>query len=139
MKTHTYLTNLTDAAVGPARTALSSGTHTGHPRQHSLRTIVNALLYVLRTGCAWRLLPADWPAGQSVYYYLQKMAPGWHLGADPHDPAGAAPGGIPVCTCACPSMCICCSCRRIPQSCSQPMLGWLLSNEALVKGVLFRH
>lgn len=32
---------------------------TGHPRQHSLRTMANALLYVLRTGCAWRLLPAD--------------------------------------------------------------------------------
>jgi putative transposase len=32
---------------------------------------VNALLYVLRTGCAWRLLPSDWPAWQSVYYYLR--------------------------------------------------------------------
>ena len=34
--------------------------------------MVNALLYVLRTGCAWRLLPPDWPAWQSVYYYLRK-------------------------------------------------------------------
>jgi putative transposase len=33
---------------------------------------VNALLYVLRTGCAWRLLPADWPPWQTVYYYLRK-------------------------------------------------------------------
>ncbi|MGO8946513.1 MAG: transposase [Ktedonobacterales bacterium] len=40
--------------------------HTGHPRQHHLRTIVNALLYVLCAGCDWRLLPADWPAWQSV-------------------------------------------------------------------------
>ena len=46
--------------------------HTGHPRHHRLRTIVNALLYVLRTGYAWRLLPSDWPAWQSVYYHVRK-------------------------------------------------------------------
>lgn len=34
--------------------------------------MVNALLYALRTGCAWRLLPPDWPPWQSVYYYLRK-------------------------------------------------------------------
>lgn len=45
--------------------------HTGHPRHHRLRTIVNALLYVLRTGCAWRWLPPDLPAWQSGYYYLR--------------------------------------------------------------------
>ncbi len=74
MKTHTYLTDLSDAEwlrLEP----LFPAARTGHPRQHSLRTIVNALLYVLRTGCAWRLLPADWPPWQTVYYYLRK----WRL------------------------------------------------------------
>ena len=71
MKTHTYPTNLTDAEWARLEPLLPVA-HTGHPRHHSLRTIVNALLYVLRTGCAWRLLPADWPAWQSVYYYLRK-------------------------------------------------------------------
>src|SRR5215831_14174330 len=71
MQTQTYLTNLTDAEWARLEPLLPVA-HTGHPRHHSLRTIVNALLYVLRTGCAWRLLPADWPAWQSVYYYLRK-------------------------------------------------------------------
>lgn len=71
MQTPTYLTNLTDAEWARVE-PLFPVARTGHPRQHSLRTIVNALLYVLRTGCAWRLLPADWPAWQSVYSYLRK-------------------------------------------------------------------
>jgi putative transposase len=71
MKTHTYLTNLSDAEWARLE-PLFPAVRTGHPRRHSRRTIVNALLYVLRSGCAWRLLPADWPPWQSVYYYLRK-------------------------------------------------------------------
>ena len=36
---------------------------------HDLREIVNAILYVSRAGCAWHLLPHDFPPHQSVYYY----------------------------------------------------------------------
>lgn len=71
MKTQSYLTNLTDAEWARLE-PLFPAVRTGHPRHHSLRTIVSALLYVLRTGCAWRLLPLDWPPWQSVYYYLRK-------------------------------------------------------------------
>ena len=71
MQTHTYLTDLSDAEWTRLEPLLPAA-QTGHPRHHRLRTIVNALLYVLRTGCAWRLLPADWPPWQSVYYYLRK-------------------------------------------------------------------
>jgi putative transposase len=71
MQTHTYLTDLSDAEWARLEPLLPVA-RTGHPRQHRLRTIVNALLYVLRTGCAWRLLPADWPPWQSVYYSLRK-------------------------------------------------------------------
>jgi putative transposase len=70
MKTHPYPTNLTDAEWARLE-PLFPVAHTGHPRHDSLRTIVNALLYVLRPGCAWRLLPPDWPAWQSVYHYLR--------------------------------------------------------------------
>jgi transposase len=59
MTTQTYLTNLSDAEWARLEPLLPAA-HTGHPRHHSLRTIVNALLDVLldvlRTGCAWRLL-----------------------------------------------------------------------------------
>lgn len=44
----------------------------GRPRQINLREIVNAIFYVLRTGCAWRLLPHDFPAWQTCYGYFRR-------------------------------------------------------------------
>ncbi len=38
----------------------------------SLRTIVNALLYIVRTGCQWRNLPESYPKWTAVYYYFEK-------------------------------------------------------------------
>jgi putative transposase len=73
MITQTYLSDLTDAEwelLQPLFPALVS--HRGRPRRHSLRTILNAIFYVLRTGCAWRFLPRELPAWQTVYYYFRK-------------------------------------------------------------------
>lgn len=39
----------------------------GRPEKHSRRVILDAILYVVRTGCAWRYLPADFPPWQTVY------------------------------------------------------------------------
>lgn len=39
---------------------------------HARREIVNAILYVLRSGCSWRMLPHEFPAWQTVYYYFRK-------------------------------------------------------------------
>jgi putative transposase len=39
----------------------------GRPRKHSLRSICNAIRYVQRTGCQWRLLPKDFPPWLVVY------------------------------------------------------------------------
>lgn len=38
--------------------------------KHSRRDIVDAILYVVRTGCAWRQLPFDYPPWQTVYWYF---------------------------------------------------------------------
>jgi putative transposase len=43
----------------------------GRPREVDVREVVNAILYVVRTGCAWRQLPHDFPAWQTVYYYYR--------------------------------------------------------------------
>jgi putative transposase len=43
----------------------------GRPRELDLRSVVNAVFYVLVTGCQWRYLPADYPKWQSVYYYFR--------------------------------------------------------------------
>ena len=48
---------------------------TGRPRVHARRTVLNAIFYVLRTGCAWRFLPQEWPAWQTVYGYFRR----WRL------------------------------------------------------------
>jgi len=42
----------------------------GRPPLHAKREIVNAILYVVRAGCAWRMLPKDFPPWQSVYRYF---------------------------------------------------------------------
>ena len=44
----------------------------GRPRQHDLRVIINAIRYVLRTGCQWRMLPNDCPPWSSVYHHFRK-------------------------------------------------------------------
>jgi putative transposase len=40
-------------------------------RIHSYREILNAILYLLRSGCAWRLLPHDFPPWKTVYNYFR--------------------------------------------------------------------
>lgn len=43
----------------------------GQPRIHAYREIVNAILYVLKTGCGWEYLPHDLPPWQTVYSYFR--------------------------------------------------------------------
>ncbi|MGW0432025.1 transposase [Micromonospora sp. NPDC003197] len=42
----------------------------GRPEKHPRRAIVDAILYVVRTGCSWRQLPIDFPPWQTVYWYF---------------------------------------------------------------------
>jgi len=43
----------------------------GRPRTINLRQVLNAILYVRRSGCAWRLLPLDFPPWETVYGYFR--------------------------------------------------------------------
>jgi putative transposase len=43
----------------------------GRPRKWPMWQIVNAILYVTRTGCQWRMLPVDFPPWQTVYRYFR--------------------------------------------------------------------
>jgi putative transposase len=38
----------------------------GRPRVHSLREILNAIYYIARSGCAWRLLPHEFPPWKTI-------------------------------------------------------------------------
>jgi hypothetical protein len=44
----------------------------GRPLVHARRVIVNAIVYLNRTGCAWRYLPGDVPPWRTVYGYFAR-------------------------------------------------------------------
>jgi putative transposase len=45
----------------------------GRPRTVNLREVINAILYLNRTGCAWRLLPHEFPPWGTVHYYYRRF------------------------------------------------------------------
>jgi putative transposase len=45
----------------------------GRPRVVSMREVLNGIMDVLRSGCAWRLLPHDFPKWNIVYYYFWRF------------------------------------------------------------------
>jgi putative transposase len=42
----------------------------GRKRTTAMREVLNAIFYLLKTGCQWRMLPHDFPKWQTVYYYF---------------------------------------------------------------------
>jgi putative transposase len=44
----------------------------GRPRIHSLREVLDAIFYILKSGCQWRMLPNDFPRWPTVYHYFRK-------------------------------------------------------------------
>jgi putative transposase len=70
-----YATDLTDREWALLEPLLPPESPIGRPRRHPLRTILNAIFYELRTGCAWRFLPQEWPPWQTVYHYFRR----WRL------------------------------------------------------------
>lgn len=66
-----YPTDLNDTEWAQIAPYLPEAAPTGAPRQHSWRTILNAIFYVVKNGCVWRALPHDFPAWQTVYHYFR--------------------------------------------------------------------
>jgi putative transposase len=66
-----YLTDLSDAEWECIEGLLPTPENEGRPRLHSLREILNAIIYVVCSGCAWRLLPHDFPPWKTVYHYFR--------------------------------------------------------------------
>ena len=46
----------------------------GAKDKHARRTILDAILYVLKTGCQWAMLPQDFPPHQTVYDHFWRMS-----------------------------------------------------------------
>lgn len=68
MKTK-YPTNLTDNQWKVIEKVINPQERT---RKYPLREIMNAILYINKTGCQWRMLPLDFAPWQTVYYYFRK-------------------------------------------------------------------
>jgi putative transposase len=66
-----YPTDLTDTAWHIIAPLLPASDKPGRPRKYSWRDILNAVFYVLRTGCPWRCLPHDLPNWKTAYHYLR--------------------------------------------------------------------
>jgi transposase len=70
-----YSTDLSDkewAVIEPYVPPVKTG---GRPAKHERREIMNAIAYILRSGCAWRLMPHDLPPWSTVYDYFRQ----WRL------------------------------------------------------------
>jgi len=66
-----YQTDLSDAEWSCLESHLPAPKANGRPRIYPLREILDAIFYVLRSGCAWRLLPHDFPPWKTVYHYFR--------------------------------------------------------------------
>jgi putative transposase len=70
----TYPSDLTDAEWECVQHYLSPfSRRRGRPRTHPLRRILDAIFYVLRTGCPWRYLPINFPPWQTVFYHFRQF------------------------------------------------------------------
>ena len=67
-----YPSDLTDAQWELIEALVPAPRLGGRPARHSRRRVVDAILYVIRTGCAWRQLPHDFPPWATVFWYFKK-------------------------------------------------------------------
>ena len=70
-----YPTDLTDDQWARLEPDLPPQAADGRPRQIPVRELLDAYFYLLRAGCAWRLLPHDFPNWQTVYSQVRR----WRL------------------------------------------------------------
>ena len=66
-----YQTDLSDAEWECLEAHLPAPKANGRPRLYPLREVLDAIFYVVRSGCQWRLLPHDFPPWKTVYHYFR--------------------------------------------------------------------
>ena len=68
-----YPSDLTDAQWSIIAAMMPKPKPGGRPRTTDMREVINAILYVDRTGCAWRAMPHDLPRWGTVYFYFRRF------------------------------------------------------------------
>ncbi len=69
MNRKAYTSDLSDEEWAILKHLIPRAKPRGRPRTTDMREVLNALFYLLRGGCAWRLLPHEFPPWQTVYWY----------------------------------------------------------------------
>ena len=67
-----YPTDLSDEEWNYIEPHMPAPKGYGRPRTHSLREVLDAVFYLLKSGYQWRLLPHDFPRWPTVYWYFRK-------------------------------------------------------------------
>jgi putative transposase len=75
MQRKTYPSDLTDSEWKSIKKFIPPAKPGGRPRTTSMRDVLDAIFYVARSGCAWRMLPGDLPNWSTVYSYFRQ----WRL------------------------------------------------------------
>jgi putative transposase len=65
-----YASDTTDSEWSLLAPFMPRQRRVGRPRTVDLRAVVNAILYILATGCQWRALPKDFPPRSTIQYYF---------------------------------------------------------------------
>jgi len=72
MKRKQYTSDLSDAEWALLEPLLPAAKSGGRPRTVNMREVVNAIFYVLKTGCQWGNLPGDFPPYSTVFDYYNQ-------------------------------------------------------------------
>jgi putative transposase len=67
-----YPSDLSDTEWGWLEPHVPPPNKRGRPRAHAAREILDAIFYVLKSGCPWRLLPRNFPPWETVYCWFRK-------------------------------------------------------------------
>lgn len=67
-----YPTNLSDRQWQLLKPLIPPAKSGGRPRRVDLRAVLNAIFYLLVSGCAWSMLPGDFPPYKTVYHYFRQ-------------------------------------------------------------------
>jgi transposase len=72
MRTHHYPSDVTDEQWALIEPYIPPAPLGGRPRKTDVRDVLDAVFYILRTGCQWRYLPVDFPPKSTVWRYFDQ-------------------------------------------------------------------
>jgi len=73
MERKPYPSDVTDGQWRLIEPSIPPSQPGGRPRTVNMREVINGIQYLVRTGCAWRQLPHDFPPWITVYYYFRRF------------------------------------------------------------------